>query len=458
MKNKRGGEKMQQDQWGYSVTSEEPDAVEALNQAFNGYFQFRTDAMKNLDASIEADPDFALPHAGKGILLESLKKPELHHAAHNELEAAKKAQTPTTAREHHYIAALEAALAGQVTTAVTHYQQIAIDHPHDLFAIRLAQSELFWIGEVAWMRDISESVAPHWAADVPGYSSYLSIRSFGLEENGDYNLAEKYGRQAVDLDPTDCWGAHAVAHVLVMQGRLDDGISWLSELNGNWSAANHMAHHLWWHLALFYTEHGDYDAGLDIYDQRLRDLDSPLMQAMPDFYVDIQNDTALLQRLELRGIDIGDRWQPIAELAKARIGNHYSPFTSAHCALALAAADRFDEAKELVRHIREFIAVDVGPLGPRYALAVLPASEAAVAHRKGEHQRVIDILMPARRNLWQMGGSHAQRDLFFQLLVDSAVKLGRRDILDLLLSELGAIGFDHLTERSSYADAVALSD
>jgi hypothetical protein len=124
----------------------------------------------------------------------------------------------------------------------------------------------------------------------------------------------------------------------------------------------------------------------------------------------------------------------------------------------LAAADRFDEAKELVRHIREFIAVDVGPLGPRYALAVLPASEAAVAHRKGEHQRVIDILMPARRNLWQMGGSHAQRDLFFQLLVDSAVKLGRREILDLLLFELGAIGFDHLTERSSYADAVALSD
>ncbi len=179
---------------------------------------------------------------------------------------------------------------------------------------------------------------------------------------------------------------------------------------------------------------------------------------MPDFYVDIQNTTALLQRLELRGIDIGDRWQPIAELAKARIGNHYSPFTSAHCALALAAAGRFDEANELVRHIREFIAVDRGPLGPRYALAVLPASEAAVAHRMGEHQRVIDILMPARRNLWQMGGSHAQRDLFFQLLVDSVVKLGRRDVLGLLLCELGAIGFDHLTERSSYADAVTLSD
>jgi hypothetical protein len=65
--------------------------------------------------------------------------------------------------------------------------------------------------------------------------------------------------------------------------------------------------------------------------------------------------------------------------------------------------------------------------------------------------------MPARRNLWQMGGSHAQRDLFIQLLIDAAVKTERADILALLLEELDAIGFDHVAERSSYADAVALT-
>jgi len=448
---------MQKDQWGYSVTTDDSNAVEALDLAFNAYFQFRTNAMVYLDAAIAADPQFALPHAARGILIESLKKPELYPKARHELEAAKNCHAPVSARESHYIAALEAVLNGQVTAAATHYQQIVNDHPHDLFAMRLAQSELFWIGEVAWMRDISEKPASIWTADVPGYSAYLSIRAFGLEENGDYELAEKCGIEAVDLDPTDCWGAHAVAHVQIMQGRLADGVAWLSELSGNWSAANHIVHHLWWHLALFHTERGEYEAGLDVYDQRLRDLDSPLMQAMPDFYVDLQNDTALLQRLELRGVDVGDRWQPIADLAKARIGNHASPFTSAHSALALAAAGRFEEANELIQRVRDFVAEDTGALGPRYALAVLPASEAAIAHRKGEHQRVIDIMMPARRNLWQMGGSHAQRDLFFQLLIDSALKQERRDILLLLLDELNATGFEHLAERSSYADAVALT-
>ena len=448
---------MQKDQWGYAVTTADSNAVEALDRAFGAYFNFRTDAMANLDAAIAADPQFALPHAARGILLESLKKPQLHALARSELEAAKGCNQTLTARERHYLAALEAALKGQVTAAATHYQQIVSDHPHDLFAMRLAQSELFWIGEVGWMRDISEGAAPRWNADVPGYSAYLSIRAFGLEENGAYELAENCARAAVDLEPSDCWGAHALAHVQIMQGRLADGVGWLSGLCGNWSAANHIVHHLWWHLALFHTERGDYDAGLEVYDKRLRDLDSPLMQAMPDFYVDLQNDTALLQRLELRDVNIEDRWQPIADLAQARIGNHSSPFTSAHSALALAAAGRFDEANELIRLIKAFISEDASCLGPRYALAVLPASQAAVAHRKGEHQQVIDILMPARRNLWQMGGSHAQRDLFFQLLVDSAVQQERRDILCLLLSELQAVGFDHLAERSSYADAVAMT-
>ena len=448
---------MQKDQWGYPLTTNHPSAAEALDRAFNAYVRFRSDAMAQLDSAIAADPEFALPHLIKGSLIAGLKKPELYPLARNELEAAKNSPAPTSAREKHYMAALEAALVDHVTGAVTHYEQIARDYPHDLFALRIAQSELFWIGEVAWMRDISERAAPHWNLDVPEYSSYLSIRAFGLEENGDYALAEQCGREAVERNPDDCWGAHAVAHVLIMQGRLRDGVAWLSELSSNWSAANHIVHHLWWHLALFHTEHGDYDAALELYDSRLRDLDSPLMQAIPDYYVDLQNDVALLQRLELCGVDIADRWQPIADLAQTRIGNHASPFTSAHSALALAAAGRYQEADELVRLMKAFSAEDTGSLGPRYAIAVIPASEAAIAHRKRDYQRVIGIMMPARRNLWQMGGSHAQRDLFFQLLVDAAVKMERPDILALLLDELGAIGFDHVAERSSYADAVAMT-
>ncbi len=444
------------DHWGYELTTTEPAAAAALNRVFASYIGFRTDLMSHLETAIDADPDFALARAIRGILIVSLRKPELYPAAQAELTAARAGRAPTSAREKLYLKALEAALQDRITAATACYEEIVTTHPLELFAMRLAQSELFWIGEVAWMRDISERAAAHWKGDTPLYSGYLSIRSFGLEENGAYEQAEKCGREAVERDPADMWGTHAVAHVLVMQGRLRDGIAWLDGLCNNWTQANHIVHHVWWHLALFYTEAGDYDGALDTYDRRLRNLDSPLMQAMPDFFVDIQNDAALLQRLELRGIDVGERWQPIADLAAARSGNHSSPFTSAHCALALAAAGRFDEAETLAERMREFIASNDDALGPRYALAVLPASLASIAFRRGDYRRVIDLLMPARHNLWQMGGSHAQRDLFFQLLIDAASKLERRDLLAVLLDDLHTIGFERIAERSSYGDAATL--
>ena len=446
---------MQEDQWGHNLTTDSAEAAEALDQSLNSYIGWRTDASQHANAAIAADPEFALAHVVKGILVSGLRKPELYHLVQTELEAAHKGRAPTTEREHHYIEALEASLAGRITDAASHFEQIACAHPHDLFALRLAQFELFWIGEVEWMCDISERAAPMWSAANQSYPAFLSVRAFGLEEAGNYELADRCGREAVERNPSDCWGTHAVAHVLIMQGRLTDGIKWLNELNNNWAEANHIVHHLWWHLALFHTENREYDAALELYDTRLRDLDSPLMQAIPDFYVDIQNDVALLQRLELRGVDVGDRWQPIAELAQARIGNHSSPFTSAHCALALAAAGLEQDAQELITQMQAFIAEDRGALGPRYALAVLPAGKAAVAYRKGDYQRVLDLLVPARRNLWQMGGSHAQRDLFFQLLVDAALKLGKRELLTLLLEEIKGVGFGHVEERSSYADALA---
>ncbi|MEM7775010.1 MAG: tetratricopeptide repeat protein [Pseudomonadota bacterium] len=446
---------MQQDAHGYRLTTNNTDAATAMSSATESYVGWRTDTMDHIKAATTADPDFALPYAVKGILMAGLRKPELRAPAQKQLDAARNARAPETEREQRYISALAAAIDGRLTEAVTHYEAIAREHPHDLLALRLAQFELFWIGEVHWMRDISERAAPAWSKSDPGLGAFLAIRAFGLEETRAYAEAERCGRQAIDVDPNDPWAAHAVAHVLIMQGRLKDGIEWCSGLSSNWGAANHIRHHNWWHLALFHTEARNYDQALAIYDDTLRDLNSPLMQAVPDFYVDIQNDIALLQRLELRGVDVGDRWSDISDLAADRIGNHESPFTSAHCALGLAAANRIAEAEELVRAMYGFVAETKGTLGPRYALAAIPAAEASIAHRKGDHQGVLDILLPARRNLWQMGGSHAQRDLFMQLLADSAVRLGRKDVLAVFFEELNSIGLEHLEERSSYADALA---
>lgn len=445
---------MATDERGLEFTTDSTAAAAAYNAAAISFFAWRTDVMGGLNAALAADPDFSLAHAIKGLMLFSLRQPAANGAAAKNLGAARAARNRCTAREQAYIAALDASLQGDVLGAVGIYEQIAAAHPLDLLAIRFAQLELFWLGEARWARDISERAASAWSDAVPGFSAFLAVRSFGLEEAGQLQEAEAAGRQAIDIDPGDCWAAHAVAHVMEMQGRLSDGVAWLDGLQAHWDGANHIVHHLWWHRCLFEAERGNMEEALSVYDQFVRNPASPLVQAMPDFYLDIQNCAALLLRLELRGLDVGARWADIADIAEARIGNHASPFTSAHAAITLMAAGREERAEELLRRMRAFAAEEAGTLGQRYAAAAIPAARAAIAHRKGEHEAVVAGLMAHRRSLWQMGGSHAQRDLFFQVLADSALQLGRKDVLRLLLDDASAIGFSGLEMRSSYAEAV----
>jgi hypothetical protein len=216
-------------------------------------------------------------------------------------------------------------------------------------------------------------------------------------------------------------------------------------------------HHNWWHLCLFLLEKGRHERVLALYDAQVRNADSPLVKAMPDVYIDLQNAAALLLRLELRGVDVGRRWLDLVQPALGRIDNHASPFTSAHAAIMLAGAGEFGAAERLIASMRRFAAEDEGPLGRAVAEAALPAAIAAVAHRKGRHEAVLEALLPVPTAFASMGGSHAQRDIFYQLLVDSCRRLGRRRELAAVLAEIAGIGFERVAERTLYADATRLA-
>ena len=441
---------------GHGFTTASEAAADAFNAAQANFIHWKSAVLPGLKAAVAADPEFGFAHAVTGLVLFGARNTGLAPMVAQCLSAAQAAEPAMTERERLYVRALEASTEGRLGAAVAAYETILAHHPTDLLARRLAQMELFWLGESSWSAEISARIAPHWSEEVPGYGQFLSCRAFDFEETLEFEQAERAGRAAVEIDPTDVWGAHAVAHVLIMQGRHDEGVAWLDGLKDNWADANQMALHLWWHRCLFHLERGETDDAIAIYDDWVRNRDLPLLQAMPDLYIDMQNGASLLLRLELRGIDVGSRWDELAELTLARLDDHSNPFTSAHFAAILAAAGRFDHADALIASMRAFAVADQATLGPRYAAAGIPAAEAAVAHRKGEHQRVVDLLMPVRHQLWQMGGSHAQRDLFFLLLADAAKALGRADLLAIVLDDVAWAGIKEPASRVGYRDAAAL--
>ena len=425
-------------------------ACEAGTESFNHH---RADAMSYLDAAIAADNGFALPRLAKAWMLHSARDANYAETIQALMREAEARLDGSNDRDTCYLTALKLASIGHGIEAATVLEALLDRYPTDLLAHRLVQYELFWNGRAQWMLDITERAAPYWSEDVEGYATFLSCRSFSNEEAGRYPQAEHHGRAAVELDSTEPWGTHSIAHVLFMQGRNHEGIAWLEGLSPNWGAVNQLRHHLWWHLCLFLLECNQHERILTLLTAEIRNPDSPLVKAAPDATIDIQNVASMLLRLELRGVDVGDHWLVLSDICANRVHNHANAFSNLHDMMVLAATGQFQKADELLQSLEEFIEPGKGNLVTSYRVAGIAACRAALAHRRKEYRRVIDVLSPVRHDLSLLGGSHAQRDLLYQVLVDASRRLGRGDLVSIYLNDVRRIGFDKVERRTLYRDS-----
>jgi tetratricopeptide (TPR) repeat protein len=399
---------------GLPLTTEHGSAADAFNRALGSYLAYRTDLSEHVKAALQADPQFALAHCVKGYLFMLMYNRGALGLAAEAHGAAAGLAGRASEREQAHVRALGCWVMGDLDGALREWEGILAATPHDALALRLAHFNYFWLGRAAQMRASLERVAPAWGDGLPAYPTFLSCLSFALEETGDYAVAERAGRRAVELDPADVWGTHAVAHVFEMQRRDAEGIAWLEALEQHWQGKSSLVHHLWWHRALFHLARGEHDAVLELYDRRFRDLASPLVAAMPDLYIDVQNAASMLLRLELRGIDVGARWSELADKAQARIGDCLSAFTLPHWMMALAAAGRAAAARRMLEAMKDYGATKASTASAVREVA-LPVCEAVLAHRRGEHQRVVSLMSPVMTRLHELGASHAQRDVLVQL-------------------------------------------
>ena len=74
-------------------------------------------------------------------------------------------------------------------------------------------------------------------------------------------------------------------------------------------------------------------------------------------------------------------------------------------------------------------------LSPVMADVGIPLADAVYAYSTGDYARVVDLLMPIRYKIIRVGGSHAQRDVFAQMLIEAALRSGRAPIARALLVE-----------------------
>lgn len=425
---------------GLDVTAASAAAVQAFDTAIERYLGNCLDTADRVADTLKADPGFVMGHVLKGDLTMLISNVAYLPNVAKAIAAAEAGAASATPRERAHLEALKHWHAGREDRAVDIWAGILADHPTDLLAMRLSHFSCFWRGEAMRMRQLTTDALRGWPQDLPGYGFALGMSSFGHEETGDYREAERLGRAAVERNRGDTWATHAVAHVMEMQGRHRDGIAWLEDLAPEWAGRNNFVHHLWWHRALYHLELGEGEAVLDLYDRRVRPLESPVVQKQPDMYIDVQNAVSLLWRMEAAGLDVAGRWTELADKAEKRIGDHILLFTLPHFMMALAADGREDAARRMLAAMRDFAARGPGDQARTVGGVAVPLSEAVLAHRHGDFARSVALIRPIHDQIVRLGGSHAQRDVFTQILLDSALRAGDRALAREILA---GIGRDH---------------
>jgi tetratricopeptide (TPR) repeat protein len=281
------------------------------------------------------------------------------------------------------------------------------------------------------LRDRPAQALRGWGAADPLRGAVLGMYAFGLEECGAYEDAEAIGRRAMEMNPADVWAVHAVTHVFEMRGRTRAGIEFIEQTAPTWSANNFFAFHNWWHLALFHLDEGNAEAALAIYDTRIRPASSCVAVEMVDA-------SALLWRLRLRGVDVGNRWDELAQCWEKLGDAGYYAFNDAHALMSFLAVGNQRQARRILEGV-DSAARGKGTNAMMSREVGLPVVRALDAFEARDFEITIDELQRVRAFAHRYGGSHAQRDLLQLMVTEASLRAGRQSLAGALIAERMAL-------------------
>lgn len=387
------------------------------------------DPVATVDQALADNPGFVMGRVLRAYLHLLGTEPAGIPVARTSLEEARR--HPANDRERGHIAAVDHLVAGRWHDAGRALEDLSIAYPRDALALQAGHLADFYVGNARMLRDRIARALPAWQEGMPGYHAILGMHAFGLEETGDYAGAEREGRRGVALEPRDGWSQHAVAHVMEMQGRQRDGIAWMRGNADDWSRDSFFAVHNWWHVALYHLDLGEIDTVLALYD-------GPIYGARSVVVLDMIDASAMLWRLHLRGIDVGDRWQAVARNWEPVADAGTYAFNDVHAVIAFVGAGQ-RAGIERVRAAQSAAMAGAGDNAMFVREVGKPVTEAIIAFGDGRYDETVRLLRPVRAIAHRFGGSHAQRDLLDLTLIEASLRSGQTALAVALAAERIAV-------------------
>lgn len=414
------------DRYGLPLSTTSAKAAEAYCRGLDHALAAEAEAEDCFRAARQEDPGFALAHIAEARLLQFRARPlEAREAA----ERARQVVGGATRRERQHVECIAAAVAGDSRAALEKLRAHIAEFPRDAFVLSQATGVYGLIGFSGRLERNDEQLALLEPL-APAYGDdwwFLSQLAFAYNELFRHEDARQAVERSLAGNPRNGHASHTVAHIAYETGDAEGGAAFLREWLIGYDPAHQLYVHNHWHLALFELAAGNVDRVLELYDRVIR----PTVATSPPLGT-IADAASLLWRCTLTERPAEELpWGEVAEYAAANFPRAGVTWADAHCLIAWCAANDTARLATLVGQLRDRAAggkLNAGPM-------LVTLGEAYLAFAHGDWSRAANLFQLARPEFIRLGGSHAQRDVFEETLIEACARAGRLEQARAILEE-----------------------
>jgi tetratricopeptide (TPR) repeat protein len=153
-----------------------------------------------------------------------------------------------TNRELNHITAINHLAFGNIDIATNKWEEILIENPNDMLAIKFTQDSYFYIGYQHQARESISRVIPFWKPVTPLYSYLYGMWSFGLVQTNYFDQASNAAKKALELNKYDGWATHTINHLNEYKNNYNEGIDFLLKTEQDWTKCNLLSCHNYWQV------------------------------------------------------------------------------------------------------------------------------------------------------------------------------------------------------------------
>ena len=428
------------DRYELPLTTESPKAAEKYVETIDCFLAQIYGADLAVAEAIEADDGLAIAHAAKGLF--QLYAMDVA-GARQTIAHARKLAVNATRREQQHIQAISLMIEGNGHKTLRLIREHLDEFPRDMLMVRLANRLLILGCSGAGIPNFPEELLSMLKPLKSEYGedwAFLGQYAFAHHETGYFADSLKYAEKSLSIRPDNGNASHSVAHVFFETGDPDGGADFLGDWLEGYDPRGPFNVHLSWHHALFQLATGRPENAVTLYEDQIRP------SVVKKNLGSLADSASLMWRMKIYGDGQAGPWEEVREIALPAAEKPGPAFRDAHAALAFAAGGFTEELGRMIDGLGE-AATGGNALASEVTLPLVKGIE-AFAH--GAYEEAADNLDGLVEQLPRIGGSHAQREVFEDTVLESYIRSGRYDKAQDLLNT-------RLKRRTSPRDEIWLT-